>query len=142
VQLARSQPQARLLMMTPSVGPIVALTYACAIDDPERFRSSKAAGAHFGLTPKKYQSGQIDYTGRITKIGDASVREALYQSSPRHANQTRQELYRAEELGDADRKARRPAQGQGRVGAQARGRPASHARRAKPFNPNAKALPT
>jgi len=68
-------------MTTPSVGPIVALTYAAAIDDPKRFRSSKAAGAHFGLTPKKYQSGQTDCTGRISKIGDASVREALYQAA-------------------------------------------------------------
>jgi transposase len=79
--LARSHPSARLLMTTPAVGPIVALTYAAAIDDPMRFRSSKATGAHFGLTPKKYQSGQTDYTGRISKIGDASVREALYQSA-------------------------------------------------------------
>jgi transposase len=80
-KLARAHPQARLLMTTPSVGPIVALTYASAIDDPRRFRSSKATGAHFGLTPKKYQSGQTDYTGRISKIGDASVREALYQAA-------------------------------------------------------------
>ena len=80
-KLAKLHPQARLLMTTPAVGPIVALTYAAAIDDPARFRSSKAVGAHFGLTPKKYQSGQTDYTGRISKIGDASVREALYQSA-------------------------------------------------------------
>ena len=80
-KLARSHSQARLLMTTPAVGPIVALTYASAIDDPQRFRSSKATGAHFGLTPKKYQSGQTDYTGRISKIGDASVREALYQAA-------------------------------------------------------------
>jgi transposase len=80
-KLARLHPQARLLMTTPAVGPIVALTYAAAIDDPKRFRSSKATGAHFGLTPKKYQSGQTDYTGRISKIGDASVREALYQAA-------------------------------------------------------------
>jgi transposase len=80
-RLARSHPQASLLMTTPSVGPIVALTYASAIDDPKRFRSSKATGAHFGLTPKKYQSGETDYTGRISKIGDASVREALYQAA-------------------------------------------------------------
>ena len=59
----------------------MALTYASAIDDPNRFRSSKRTGAHFGLTPKKYQSGQTDYTGRISKIGDASVREALYQAA-------------------------------------------------------------
>ena len=80
-KLARSHPSAQLLMTTPSVGPIVALTYAAAIDDPKRFTSSKATGAHFGLTPKKYQSGQTDYTGRISKIGDASVREALYQAA-------------------------------------------------------------
>lgn len=79
--LARLHPQARLLMTTPAVGPIVALTYACAVDDPRRFRSSKAAGAHFGLTPKKYQSGETDRSGRISKIGDASVREALYQAA-------------------------------------------------------------
>lgn len=79
--LARSGLRARLLMTTPAVGPIVALIYASAIDDPARFRSSKAAGAHFGLTPKKYQSGETDIDGRISKIGDAAVREALYQAA-------------------------------------------------------------
>jgi transposase len=79
--MARHDAKARLLMSTPSVGPIVALTYASAIDDPGRFKSSKRLGAHFGLTPKKYQSGQTDYTGRISKIGDASVRTALYEAA-------------------------------------------------------------
>src|ERR1700741_2245181 len=79
--MARSDTKARLLMSTPAVGPIVALTYSSAIDDPARFKSSKRVGAHFGLTPKKYQSGEIDYTGRISKIGDKSVRTALYQSA-------------------------------------------------------------
>jgi transposase len=79
--MARTHVQAKLLMTTPAVGPIVGLTYACAIDDPARFKSSKQTGAHFGLTPKKYQSGQTDYTGRISKIGDAAVREALYQAA-------------------------------------------------------------
>ena len=79
--MARSHAKARLLMTTPAVGPIVALTYASAIDDPARFTSSKAAGPHFGLTPKKYQSGETDCTGRISKIGDAAVREALYQAA-------------------------------------------------------------
>src|SRR6202040_3300484 len=64
-KMARSDMRTRLLMSTPAVGPIVALTYASAIDDPTRFKSSKQAGAHFGLTPKKYQSGETDYTGRI-----------------------------------------------------------------------------
>jgi transposase len=73
--------KARLLMTTPGVGPIISLTYASAIDDPARFTSSKQAGPHFGLTPKVYQSGETDRSGRISKIGDASVREALYQAA-------------------------------------------------------------
>ena len=80
-KMARSDIRTRLLMSTPAVGPIVALTYASAIDDPTRFRSSKQAGAHFGLTPKKHQSGETDYTGRISKIGDSSVRTALYEAA-------------------------------------------------------------
>ena len=79
--MARADARTKLLMSTPSVGVIVALTYASAIDDPARFKSSKQAGAHFGLTPRKYQSGETDRTGRISKIGDASVREALYQAA-------------------------------------------------------------
>jgi transposase len=79
--MARSDARTRLLMSTPAVGPIVALTYASAVDDPARFKSSKQAGPHFGLTPKKHQSGETDHSGRISKIGDASVREALYQAA-------------------------------------------------------------
>src|SRR6266404_1228345 len=79
--MSRLHDKARLLMSTPAVGPIVSLTFACAIDDPSRFTSSKQAGPHFGLTPKKYQSGETDYTGRISKHGDASVREALYEAA-------------------------------------------------------------
>jgi len=80
-QTSRLHAQARLLMSTPAVGPVISLTYACAIDDPARFTSCKQAGPHFGLTPKKYQSGETDYSGRISKIGDASVREALYEAA-------------------------------------------------------------
>jgi len=79
--LARNDTRARLLMSTPGVGTIVALTYAAAIDDPARFTSSKRVGAHFGLTPKRYQSGETDYTGRISKIGDSSVRAVLYEAA-------------------------------------------------------------
>ncbi len=79
--MARADAKARLLMSTPGVGPIVSLTYASAIDDPARFKSSKQAGPHFGLTPTKYQSGEIDRSGRISKNGDAMVREALYESA-------------------------------------------------------------
>jgi transposase len=79
--MSRLHERARLLMSTPAVGPIVSLTYASAIDDPSRFTSSKRAGPLFGLTPKKYQSGETDYSGRISKLGDASVREALYEAA-------------------------------------------------------------
>ena len=79
--LARRDGKARLLMTVPGVGPIVALTYASAIDDPARFRSSKATGAHFGLTPTRYQSGERDVSGRISKLGDAAVRSGLYESA-------------------------------------------------------------
>jgi transposase len=79
--MARDNAQARLLMTTTGVGAVVSLTYVSAIDDPGRFKSSKIVGAHFGMTPKKYQSGETDITGRISKIGDKSVRTALYQAA-------------------------------------------------------------
>jgi transposase len=79
--MSRLNANAKLLMSTPAVGHIVALTYASAIDDPARFRSSKRAGPLFGLTPRKHQSGETDRSGRISKIGDASVRAALYEAA-------------------------------------------------------------
>jgi transposase len=79
--IARSDGRVRLLMSTPGVGAIVGLTYISAIDDPARFKSSKSVGAHFGLTPTKYQSGETDVTGRISKLGDSSVRTALYEAA-------------------------------------------------------------
>ena len=79
--LARNDVRTRRLMTVPGVGAIVALTYAAAIDDPARFRSSRMAGAHFGLTPRKYQSGEIDVAGRISKVGDHGVRVALYEAA-------------------------------------------------------------
>ena len=80
-EMARTDARTRLLMSTPGVGTIVALTFVAAIDDPGRFRSSKQVGAHFGLTPRKYQSGETDVTGRISKIGDGAVRTALYEAA-------------------------------------------------------------
>jgi len=79
--MARANPVVRLLMSAPGVGPVVGLTYASGIDDPGRFKSSKAVGAHFGMTPTRYQSGETDYTGRISKSGDAAVRTACYQAA-------------------------------------------------------------
>ena len=80
-QQARQDERVRLVMSAPGVGPIVGLTYVAAIDHPARFKSSKQVGPHFGLTPKRYQSGETDYSGRVSKIGDASVRTALYEAA-------------------------------------------------------------
>jgi transposase len=79
--IVREDAVCRRLMTVPSVGPPVALTYKSAIDDPNRIAKSKAAGALFGLTPKKYQSGEKDVTGGITRTGDEMVRTALYEAA-------------------------------------------------------------
>jgi len=79
--MARRDAKAKLLMSTPGVGPIVALTYAAAIDDPRRFKSSKNTGAHFGLTPKIYESGESKRSGHISHFGDPTVRAALYEAA-------------------------------------------------------------
>lgn len=72
-----NDPLCRRFMTAPGVGPITALSFKSAIDDPHRFRRSRAVGAHFGLTPRRHQSGTIDWTGRVTKMGDVSMRGAL-----------------------------------------------------------------
>jgi transposase len=71
----------RRLLSVPGVGPIVALTYATGVDDPARFAHARDLGPHFGLTPRKYASGEIDRNGSITKAGDGAVREALVQAA-------------------------------------------------------------
>jgi transposase len=78
---AGADKRARLLTTAPGVGSIVALSFASAIDDPARFKSSKSVGALFGLTPRRYQSGETDVTGRISKAGDRLVRTALYEAA-------------------------------------------------------------
>src|SRR5436305_9259269 len=79
--IVRDDAVCRRLMTVPSVGPLVAITYKSAMDDPSRIAKSKAAGALFGLTPKKYQSGEKDVTGGITRAGDEMVRTALYEAA-------------------------------------------------------------
>lgn len=68
-------------MAIPGVGPIAALTFRAAVDDPKRFSSSRTVAAHFGLTPRRYQSGEMDNPGRISKAGDPDVRAALYSAA-------------------------------------------------------------
>jgi transposase len=71
----------RRLMTVPGVGPVVALTYRATVDVPARFRNSKAAGAVFGLTPAKYQSGESERTGGISRCGDDMMRTMLYEAA-------------------------------------------------------------
>jgi transposase len=80
-RIARHDARVRLVMSTPGVGAIVGLTFVAAVDDASRFKSSKTVAAHFGLTPKRYQSGETDVAGRISKIGDKGVRTQLYEAA-------------------------------------------------------------
>ena len=68
-------------MTVPGVGPVVALTYRATVDVPARFRNSKAVGAVFGLTPSRYQSGEIDQSGGISRCGDEMMRAMLYEAA-------------------------------------------------------------
>jgi transposase len=79
--LAKVDPICRLMMTMPGVGAVVALTVRAAIDDPERFRSSKDVGPWAGLTPSRHQSGERDVVGAITRAGDAGLRTALFQAA-------------------------------------------------------------
>jgi len=72
--LARADKQARSFMTIPSVGPITALCFRATIDNPTRFRRSRSVGAYLGLTTRRYASGETDWTGRISKRGDAMLR--------------------------------------------------------------------
>ena len=79
--IVRDDAVCQRLMTTPGVGPVVALTYRATVDVPARFRKSKAVGAVFGLTCSKYQSGEIDWSGRISRCGDEMMRVMLYEAA-------------------------------------------------------------
>ena len=79
--IVRDDEACRRLMTTPGVGPVVALTYRATVDVPARFRKSKSVGAVFGLTCSKYQSGEIDWSGRISRCGDEMMRVMLYEAA-------------------------------------------------------------
>src|ERR1700694_1079697 len=78
--IVRDDEVCRRLMTVPGVGPVVALTYRATVDVPARFRNSKAVGAVFGLTPSRYQSGEINRPGAISKCGDEMMRMMLYEA--------------------------------------------------------------
>lgn len=81
LRAVRDDAVCRRLMTAPGVGPIIALAFKSAVDEPGRFAHSRAVGAHFGLTPKRYQSGEIDRSGHITRTGDAMMRTLLYEAA-------------------------------------------------------------
>ena len=79
--LAQTITPCRRLMTVPGVGPITALAYVTVIDDPGRFRKGRSVGAYLGLTPRRYQSGEVDRAGRISKCGDGLVRTLLFEAA-------------------------------------------------------------
>jgi len=68
-------------MSAPGVGPLTALAFRATIDQPERFGKSRDVGAHLGLTPRRYQSGETDVQGRVSRCGDELARTALYEAA-------------------------------------------------------------
>jgi transposase len=78
--IVRDDEVCRRLMTIPGVGPVVALTYRATVDVPARFRKSEAVGAVFGLTCSKYQSGETDRSGRISRCGDEMMRVMFYEA--------------------------------------------------------------
>jgi len=78
-------------MTAPGVGFVTALTFKAAVDDPSRFRRSRTVAAHFGLTPRRFQSGELDIEGHISRCGDSEVRSALYVAA--NAMMTRSSRY-------------------------------------------------
>jgi transposase len=78
---ARSDETVRLLMSAPGVGTIVAMGYMTGVETPARFSHSSSVGAYFGMTPKRYQSGEIDTAGRVSRCGDGMVRGLLFEAA-------------------------------------------------------------
>jgi transposase len=84
-------PKTRLVMSILGVGPLTAANFVLAVDDAARFGKSKNVAAYFGLTPKRYQSGEVDFNGRISKRGDTLVRHHLYEAAGVLMTRTRKE---------------------------------------------------
>ena len=78
---AKANPMTRHLMSVPGIGAVTAMAFVTAVEDPARFRKSRSVGAYFGLTPRRYQSGEVDMTGRISKWGDPLVRAYLFEAA-------------------------------------------------------------
>src|ERR1051326_7745129 len=80
-RLVRASDACRRLMSIPGVGQLTTFAFTAAVDDPRRFRRSRDIGPYLGLVPRRYQSGEIDYTGSISKCGDRRIRTLLYEAA-------------------------------------------------------------
>ena len=118
LRLARNNAQVRRFMTAPGVGPITALCFLATIDDPTRFKRSRSVGAYAGLTTRRYASGEIDWTGRISKCGDKMLRSLPLRGRQRAAH-PHSKVVGAQSLGHQAREAKRTAQSQGRRGSKA-----------------------
>jgi transposase len=81
LDITRQEEVCRRLMSVPGVGPITALAFRATIDRPNRSRRSRDVGAHLGLTPARYQSGETDISGKVSRCGDELARTALYEAA-------------------------------------------------------------
>jgi len=79
--LVKSEPTCRHLMSVPGIGVLSVLAYVSMVEDPTRFSRSRSVGAHLGLTPRQYQSGEMDRAGRISKCGDTLARTLMYEAA-------------------------------------------------------------
>ena len=78
---SRGNEATRLLMSIPGVGAVTASSYVAAVEDPANFKSSRSVGAWLGLTTRRYQSGEVDYDGHISRRGDTHLRALLYEAA-------------------------------------------------------------
>ena len=79
--LAKASPTCRLLMSVPGIGVVSVLAYVSTVEDPARFARSRSVGAHMGLTPRQYQSGEVDRSGKISRCGDTLARTLMYEAA-------------------------------------------------------------
>jgi transposase len=81
LMIVRHNPTCRLLMSVPGIGALSVLAYVSTVEEPTRFARSRSVGAHLGLTPRRYQSGEIDRSGRISRCGDSLARTLMYEAA-------------------------------------------------------------
>ena len=95
LSVVRESAACRRLMTIPGVGAIVAASFMAAVETPENFMTSRTVGAWIGLTPRRYQSGEVDYDGHISRRGDARLRALLYEAATVLLTRVRGESRRA-----------------------------------------------